>query len=86
MTDRDRTAAENESASIRIAAEREGLHVAVSVADEGRGIAPDHLGQLFRKYTAAGDRSKEPADRGSLDPIAAVMTLPYDMGNAGDLL
>ena len=30
--------------------------MAVSVADEGRGIAPDHLGQLFRKYTAAGDR------------------------------
>ena len=45
-----------ESAPIRIAAEREGLHVAVSVADEGRGIAPDHLGQLFRKYTAAGDQ------------------------------
>ena len=45
-----------ESAPIRIAAEREGLQVAVSVCDEGRGIAPDHLGQLFRKYTAAGDR------------------------------
>ena len=45
-----------ESAPIRIAAEHEGLHVAVSVSDEGRGIAPDHLGQLFRKYTAAGDR------------------------------
>ena len=45
-----------ESAPIRITAEREGLHVAVSVSDEGRGIAPDHLGQLFRKYTAAGDR------------------------------
>ena len=45
-----------ESAPIRIAAEREGLYVAVSVADEGRGIAPDQLGQLFRKYTTAGDR------------------------------
>ena len=45
-----------ESAPIRIEAEREGLHVAVSVSDEGRGIAPDHLGQLFRKYTTAGDR------------------------------
>ena len=45
-----------ESAPIRIEAEHEGLHVAVSVSDEGRGIAPDHLGQLFRKYTAAGDR------------------------------
>ena len=45
-----------ESAPIRIAAEREGLDVAVSLADEGRGIAPDQLGQLFRKYTTAGDR------------------------------
>ena len=45
-----------DSAPIRIAAEREGLDVAVSVADEGRGIAPDQLGQLFRKYTTAGDR------------------------------
>ena len=45
-----------DSAPIRIAAEREGLSVAVSVADEGRGIAPDQLGQLFRKYTTAGDR------------------------------
>ena len=40
-----------ESAPIRIAAEREGLDVAVSVADEGRGIAPDQLGRLFRKYS-----------------------------------
>ena len=45
-----------ESAPIRVAAEREGSNVAVSVSDEGRGIAPDHLGQLFRKYTTAGDR------------------------------
>ena len=44
-----------ESAPIRIAAEREGSNVAVSVSDEGRGIAPDQLGQLFRKYTTAGD-------------------------------
>ena len=44
-----------ESAPIRVAAEREGSNVAVSVSDEGRGIAPDHLGQLFRKYTTAGD-------------------------------
>ena len=45
-----------DTAAIRIAAERDGEHVAVSVADEGRGIAPEHLGQLFRKYAAAGDR------------------------------
>ena len=45
-----------ETAAIRIAAECDGMHVAISVADEGRGIAPERLGQLFRKYAAAGDR------------------------------
>ena len=44
-----------DTAPIRIAAERDGVHVAVSVADEGRGIAPERLGQLFRKYVTAGD-------------------------------
>ena len=46
-----------DTAAIRIAAERDGEHVAVSVSDEGRGIAPERLGQLFRKYAAAGDRA-----------------------------
>ena len=41
-----------ESSPIRVAAERDGVHVAVSVADEGRGIAPERLAQLFRKYSA----------------------------------
>ena len=45
-----------DSAAIRIAAERDGVHVAVSVSDEGRGIAPERLRHLFRKYPAAGDR------------------------------
>ena len=36
-------------APIRIAAERDGAHVAVSVADRGSGIAPDRLPHLFRK-------------------------------------
>ncbi len=35
---------------IRVAAVRDGLHVAVSVADEGRGIPPEQLPHLFRKY------------------------------------
>ena len=39
-----------ESAPIRVAAERDGGHVAVSVSDEGRGIAPELLPRLFRKY------------------------------------
>ena len=44
-----------ESTPIRIAAERGGVHVAVSVADEGRGIAPERLAQLFRKYSVGAD-------------------------------
>ncbi len=44
-----------ETAPIRISAARDGLHLSVSVADEGRGIAPERLPRLFRKYPAAGD-------------------------------
>ena len=44
-----------ESSPIRIAAEHDGVHVAVSVADDGRGIPPERLAQLFRKYAGAAD-------------------------------
>ena len=43
-----------ESAPILVSAERDGVHVAVSVRDEGKGVAPELLPQLFRKYTGAG--------------------------------
>ena len=46
-----------QSTPIRVAAEREGLHVAISVSDEGRGVAPERLPHLFRKYTTAGDEA-----------------------------
>ena len=45
-----------DSAPIRIAAEREGLDVAVSVADEGRGIAPDQFAAQERALHRAGPR------------------------------
>ena len=48
-----------ESSPIRVAALRDGVHVAVSVADEGRGVAPERLPQLFQKYTGAGDGGRE---------------------------
>ena len=41
-----------ESSPIRVEAVREGPHVAVSVADRGRGVPPEMLGQLFRKHVA----------------------------------
>ena len=40
---------------IHVAAVRDGVHVAISVRDEGRGIAPERLPQLFRKYAGAKD-------------------------------
>ena len=42
-----------ESSSIRVTAARDGVHVAVSVTDEGRGIAPEQLPTLFRKDVGA---------------------------------
>ena len=42
------------SSPIRVAAEREGVYVAVSVADEGEGVAPELLPRLFDKHTRAG--------------------------------
>ena len=41
-----------ESTPIRVEAAREGAHVAVSVADQGRGVPTEMLGQLFRKHVA----------------------------------
>ena len=43
-----------ESSPIHVAAVRAGLEVAVSVTDEGRGIPPERLAQLFRRYADAG--------------------------------
>ena len=46
-----------ESAPIRVSAERDGVHVAVSVADEGRGVAPELLPHLFRKSAGRAARA-----------------------------
>ncbi|MDE0051448.1 MAG: ATP-binding protein, partial [Rhodospirillales bacterium] len=42
------------SSPIRIAAALDGPHVAVSIADEGKGIPAEQLPRLFRKYTGLG--------------------------------
>ena len=49
-----------QGATIRIAAVRRGVHVAVSVSDEGRGIPAEQMPQLFRKFSRA-----QGADTGS---------------------
>ena len=46
-----------ESAVIRVAAARDGVHVAFSVVDEGRGIPAESLPHLFRKFY--GTQSEE---------------------------
>ena len=47
-----------ESSVVRVSAVREGLFVAVSVSDEGRGIPAERLPDLFRKFSVA--QSGEP--------------------------
>ena len=42
-----------ESSVIRVRAVRDGVHVAVSVADQGRGIPAESLPDLFRKFSGA---------------------------------
>ena len=44
-----------ESSPIRVAAERDSDQVVVSVADEGRGLAPERLARLFDKHAGAGE-------------------------------
>ena len=50
-----------ESSPIRVTAVREGVHVAISVADEGRGITPERLAHLFRKHGGIGGNDGEGA-------------------------
>ncbi len=40
---------------IRVSVTHDGKHVAVSVTDKGRGIAPERLGRLFHKHGENGD-------------------------------
>ena len=47
-----------ETSPIRVAAARDGAHLAVSVADEGEGVAPDALPHLFRRHTGADPRGR----------------------------
>ena len=53
------------SSPIRLAAARDGTHVAVSVSDEGPGIPAAQLPRLFRKYAVPGDEGAKRGLRGS---------------------
>ena len=43
----------SETSPIRVGAKRDGVHVAISVSDEGPGVPPERLPHLFRKYCDA---------------------------------
>ncbi|MXX87211.1 MAG: response regulator [Acidobacteria bacterium] len=47
-----------ESSAIGVTATHDGVHVAISVSDEGRGVAPDRLPHLFRKRARGGDEDR----------------------------
>ena len=48
-----------DSSPIHVGARRDGIEVAVSVTDEGRGIPPERLPHLFRKYADVAGRDQE---------------------------
>ncbi|MXZ28013.1 MAG: response regulator [Gammaproteobacteria bacterium] len=50
---------------IRVAAWRDGMQVTVSVSDEGRGVSPEKLPQLFRKYARGNDQDAPRGQRGA---------------------
>ncbi len=47
-----------ETSAIRLSVARVDFDVAVSVSDDGRGVLPERLPQLFRKFNRVGDDSR----------------------------
>ena len=54
-----------ESSPIRISAARDGVHVAISVTDKGRGVPPERLPHLFSKYAAVPGGDRKPRQVGA---------------------
>ena len=44
--------------TIRVAAVRQGVHVAVTVTDEGQGVTPERLPHLFRKFARSDSKNR----------------------------
>ena len=55
----------NELSAIRVAAVRDGVHVAFSVADDGVGVPAERLPHLFRKFSRLDAEERGPETGGS---------------------
>ena len=55
----------NELSAIRVAAVRDGVHVAFSVADDGVGVPAERLPHLFRKFSRLDGEERGREDGGS---------------------
>ena len=53
-----------ETSTIHIAAAPDGVHVAISVSDEGQGVPPEQLPHLFRKHAGLVGGDRGGGDRG----------------------
>ena len=54
-----------ELSPVRVSAAPDGVHVAVTVSDSGRGMSPEALARLFSKYPLAESSSERPGSRGA---------------------
>ena len=52
-------------APIGVVAESDGSYVSISVVDDGIGLAPDHVPQLFGKYSRLDDQNRRGGSTGS---------------------
>ena len=55
----------SELSAIGLVAGRDGVHVAISVVDEGAGLAPEHVPQLFGKYSRLDNQERHGSLAGS---------------------
>ena len=55
-----------QASTIRVAARLDGVHVGVSVTDEGQGIPAERLPHLFRKFAASGREDRARGDGAGL--------------------
>ena len=54
-----------ETSPIRVTAKQDGIFMELSVTDEGRGVPPDRLPQMFRKYQSSGGDDVAPGIQGT---------------------